>query len=146
MAGNAATPRRGEIRLEDLGLVGNCQFAAHVARDGAVVWCCLPRFDSEPVFGELLDPDGGRFAVQPASGGHGNLSYLPNTNVLETRFVDESGAFRVLDLAPRLLAEEPVQDRQHRERLEERPQEAPRSVPWSRSLKALSVGSRVTNQ
>jgi GH15 family glucan-1,4-alpha-glucosidase len=101
MAGNAATPQSGEIRLEDLGLVGNCQFAAHVARDGAVVWCCLPRFDSEPVFGELLDPDGGRFAVQPASGGHGNLSYLPNTNVLETRFVDESGAFRVLDLAPR---------------------------------------------
>ena len=38
------------MRLEDLGLIGNCQFSALVERSGAVVWCCLPRFDSEPVF------------------------------------------------------------------------------------------------
>ena len=89
------------MRLEGLGLVGNCQYAAHVAADGSVAWCCLPRFDAEPVFGALLDPDGGRFSIGPADGGEGAQAYLPNTNVLETRFEDADGAFRVLDVAPR---------------------------------------------
>ncbi|HTP49235.1 MAG TPA: glycoside hydrolase family 15 protein [Anaeromyxobacteraceae bacterium] len=90
------------MRLEDLGLIGNCQFAALVGRDGSVVWCCLPRLDSEPVFGALLDEaHGGRFRVGPASGAVGTQRYLPNTNVLETLFEDAEGAFRVLDFAPR---------------------------------------------
>ncbi len=88
--------------LDDLGLVGNCQYAALVHRDGAVVWCCLPRLDAEPVFGSLLDePDGGCFQVAPASGIAGSQRYLPNTNVLETIFEDASGAFRLVDFAPR---------------------------------------------
>ena len=90
------------MRLEDLGLVGNCQFAALVDRGGSVVWCCLPRFDAEPVFGALLDEGhGGRFRVGPASGAVGTQRYLPNTNVLETSFEDVDGAFRVIDFAPR---------------------------------------------
>jgi GH15 family glucan-1,4-alpha-glucosidase len=89
------------MRLEEIGLIGNCQIAAHVTSQGSVVWCCLPRFDSEPVFGGLLDPDGGRFTIRPASDAPGVQSYIANTNVLETRFVDGSGAFRVLDFAPR---------------------------------------------
>ncbi len=32
------------MRLEDLGLIGNCQFSALIERTGEVVWCCLPRF------------------------------------------------------------------------------------------------------
>jgi GH15 family glucan-1,4-alpha-glucosidase len=90
------------VRLEDIGLVGNGQFAAHVSADGDVVWCCLPRFDAEPVFGALLDPEhGGRFRIAPASGERGRQAYLPNTNVLATEFEDDAGAFRVVDLAPR---------------------------------------------
>jgi GH15 family glucan-1,4-alpha-glucosidase len=89
------------MRLEDLGLIGNCQYAALVHRDGRVVWSCLPRFDSEPVFGALLDPDGGAFEIGPASGAVGSQRYVPNTNVLETHFEDGEGAFRVLDFAPR---------------------------------------------
>ena len=46
------------MQLEDMGLIGNCQCSALVDRHGAVVWSCLPRFDSEPVFASLLDPDG----------------------------------------------------------------------------------------
>jgi GH15 family glucan-1,4-alpha-glucosidase len=89
-------------RLEDLGLIGNGQFAALVGSDGDVAWCCLPRFDSEPVFGALLDAaQGGRFQVAPAAGGAGRQRYLDNTNVLETVFEDADGAFRVLDFAPR---------------------------------------------
>ena len=88
-------------RLEELGLIGNCQFAALADCRGDVVWCCLPRLDSEPVFASLLDPDGGHFGVNAASGEAGIQRYLPNTNVLETTFHTKEGAFRVLDLAPR---------------------------------------------
>jgi len=89
-------------RLEQIGLVGNGQFAAHVAADGEVVWCCLPRFDAEPILAGLLDPArGGTFRVGPAAGGEGRQRYLPNTNVLTTEFEDAQGAFRVVDFAPR---------------------------------------------
>jgi GH15 family glucan-1,4-alpha-glucosidase len=92
------------VRLEDLGLIGNCQFSALVEASGAVVWCCLPRFDSEPVFSALLDhTDGGRFLIGPADAAPGVQRYLENTNVLETRFESRDGAFRVLDFAPRFL-------------------------------------------
>jgi GH15 family glucan-1,4-alpha-glucosidase len=91
-------------RLEDLGLIGNCQFSALVARSGQVAWCCLPRFDSDPVFASLLDAErGGSFLVGPASGQEGVQRYLPNTNVLETRFTDATGSFRVIDFAPRYV-------------------------------------------
>ena len=88
--------------LEQLGLIGNCQASAHVSASGSVVWCCLPRFDSDPVFGMLLDADaGGHFTITSASGRPGVQRYLDNTNVLETRFEDEGGAFRVIDFFPR---------------------------------------------
>ena len=90
------------MRLEDLGLIGNCQFAALVDRRGAIVWCCLPRFDSEPAFASLLDEKGGgEFLVGPSDATIGAQRYLDNTNVLETRFDTPDGAFRVLDFAPR---------------------------------------------
>jgi GH15 family glucan-1,4-alpha-glucosidase len=89
------------MRLENLGLVGNCQCSALVSNTGDVVWCCLPRLDSEPVFGSLLDEDGGSFSVKPANGAAGVQSYLPNTNVLETHFATPEGAFRVIDFVPR---------------------------------------------
>ncbi len=92
------------MRLEDLGLVGNCQFSALVERSGSVVWCCLPRFDSEPVFATLLDhAAGGSFLVGPAEPAMGTQRYLPNSNVLETRFDAPGGSFRVVDFAPRFV-------------------------------------------
>jgi GH15 family glucan-1,4-alpha-glucosidase len=92
------------VRLEDLGLIGNCQLSALVERSGEIVWCCLPRYDSDPVFSTLLDQEaGGRFVVGAADGGLGAQSYLENTNVLETRFSTGSGAFRLVDFAPRFL-------------------------------------------
>jgi GH15 family glucan-1,4-alpha-glucosidase len=90
------------MRLEDLSLIGNCQIAALISTAGDVVWCCLPRFDSEPVFSTLLDAEGGgRFHVGPADAAPGTQRYLPNTNILETTFAGAGGSFRVLDFAPR---------------------------------------------
>src|SRR3972149_6986568 len=88
------------MRLEDLGLIGNCQFSALVERTGAVVWCCLPRFDSDPVFSTLLDAGGGAdFAVGPAGGEAGTQRYLENTNVLVTTFETPSGSLRLIDVS-----------------------------------------------
>jgi len=92
--------------LSHLGLIGNCQLSALVRRDGAVVWCSMPRFDSEPVFGALLDPEGGTFSIGCADGREGTQRYLPNTNVLETTFTTEDGSFRVLDFMPRFVMNE----------------------------------------
>lgn len=92
------------MQLETLGLVGNCQISALVSASGAVVWCCLPRFDSEPVFAALLDElAGGSMLIAPDEGGVGTQRYLENTNVLETRFDTGSGSFRILDFAPRFV-------------------------------------------
>lgn len=96
------------MRLENLSLIGNCQFSALIDRSGNVVWCCLPRFDSEPVFGKLLDPSGGEFAVTAANSEAGAQRYLENTNVLETVFDTPDGRFRILDFAPRFIQHDRV--------------------------------------
>ncbi len=91
------------MRLEDLGLIGNCQCSALVERTGSIVFACLPRFDSDPVFGALLDAqDGGRFTIGPAAGTPlGVQRYIENTNVLTTTFHTSEGSFRVVDFIPR---------------------------------------------
>jgi len=92
------------MTLGELGLIGNCQVSALVRCSGAIVWSCMPRFDSPPLFASLLDESsGGAFLIGPADGGAGVQRYLPNTNVLETRFESAEGAFRVLDFAPRFM-------------------------------------------
>jgi GH15 family glucan-1,4-alpha-glucosidase len=92
------------MHLEDLGVVGNCQFSALVDNRGEVVWCCFPRFDSEPVFSTLLDEkDGGRFSIASADNATGTQRYLPNTNILETVLKGPTGSFRILDFAPRFF-------------------------------------------
>ncbi len=92
------------MTLADLGLIGNCQLSALVRRDGAIVWSCMPRFDSPPLFGALLDEgEGGSFVITPATPQQGAQRYLPNTNILETRFDAPDGSFRVLDFAPRFV-------------------------------------------
>lgn len=90
--------------LADLGLIGNCQISALVRRDGTIVWSCMPRFDSPPVFAQLLDDRaGGGFSIRPANKCLGVQRYLPNTNVLETTFENADGVFRVIDFAPRFV-------------------------------------------
>jgi GH15 family glucan-1,4-alpha-glucosidase len=94
------------MRLEDLGLIGNCQCSALVERSGSIVWCCLPRFDSEPVFGKLLDEHGGEFSIAPAGGETGRQRYVANSNILQTEFEAPDGRFRITDFAPRFSQNE----------------------------------------
>jgi GH15 family glucan-1,4-alpha-glucosidase len=88
--------------LRATGLIGNCQYAAHANAWGEIVWLCMPRFDSEPIFGKLIDAEsGGHFRIAPPAGGEGAQRYETNTNILVTTFADASGSFRVIDFAPR---------------------------------------------
>jgi GH15 family glucan-1,4-alpha-glucosidase len=69
------------------GLIGDTRSAALVAPDGAIDWCCLPRFDSAPVFGQLLDDRAGTFSITPV-GVHAadERSYRRFTATLDTRW------------------------------------------------------------
>ena len=86
------------------GLIGNCQASALISRTGSVDWLCLPRPDSEPVFGRLLDPRGGHFSIEFADGPAVATAqrYVENTNILITEMTDGAGAkFRITDFCPR---------------------------------------------
>jgi len=83
------------------GLIGNCQASALVHSSGSIDWFCAPRPDSPPVFGKLLDPEGGEFSISPEKVVRSEQYYLPNTNILATEITGEDGAFKITDFCPR---------------------------------------------
>jgi hypothetical protein len=90
--------REGYLALEDLGLIGDGTTSALVGLDGSVVWLCLPRFDSEPLFCGLLDHDrGGRFTVAPDEVVEARQRYEPDTAVLVTELRSPTGVVAVTD-------------------------------------------------
>jgi GH15 family glucan-1,4-alpha-glucosidase len=93
----------------DLGVIGNCSYGALVDRTGRMVWCCLPRFDGDPVFCQLLDGGGDRdsgvFAVELLGMSRSEQHYVPNTAILVTRLYDDAGnACQITDFAPRFVS------------------------------------------
>jgi len=89
--------------IEDHGVIGDLHTAALVSTDGDIDWLCLPRFDSPSVFAALLDQDrGGRFSVRCAGATRTKQMYLPDSNILLTRFLGESSVGEVVDfMVPR---------------------------------------------
>ena len=90
----------------DLGVIGNCGFAALVDRDARIVWCCVPRFDGDPVFHSLLGaPQGaeghGVFAIEIEDHVGREQRYIGNTPILETILHGKNGSVRIHDFAPR---------------------------------------------
>jgi GH15 family glucan-1,4-alpha-glucosidase len=90
------------LPIEDYGLIGNMRTAALVGRDGSIDWLCLPHFDSPSVLAKILDDKkGGYFRIAPVDhGAVGKQFYLPETNVLVTRFLHEDGLLEVTDYMP----------------------------------------------
>jgi GH15 family glucan-1,4-alpha-glucosidase len=86
--------------ISDYALLSDCHGAALVAPEGAIEWCCLPRFDTGALFARMLDPDGGACTVQVIHGAVGARRYLDDTLVLETSLRGEAGEARLLDLMP----------------------------------------------
>src|SRR6267154_477654 len=88
-------------RIEDYALVGDCETAALVARDGSIDWLCFPRFDSGACFAALLGtPEHGRWLLAPVGEGQPTRRYLHDTMVLETTWETEDGVVRVFDFMP----------------------------------------------
>lgn len=85
------------------GVIGNCAYIAHVELDTNISWMCLPRFDSDFIFGGMLDREkGGEFTIHPESGEFKSSQvYLENTNVLKTTVVSGEDSYAVTDYAPR---------------------------------------------
>jgi GH15 family glucan-1,4-alpha-glucosidase len=88
--------------MYEYGLIGNCQVAALINGKASIEWLCLPRPDSPPVFGKLLDPDGGEFSLELEDQATAHQKYVHNTNILETTLTDRMGSqVRILDFCPR---------------------------------------------
>lgn len=89
-------------RIEDYALIGDCETAALVARDGSIDWLCFPRFDSGACFAALLGtPENGRWLLAPA----GNIRsirrrYREGTLILETEYETDDGAVTLIDWMP----------------------------------------------
>jgi GH15 family glucan-1,4-alpha-glucosidase len=86
------------LPIADHGIIGDLHSVALVGKDGCIDWCCLPRFDSPSIFGSILDDrKGGHFSLSVIGDGDTKQMYLPNTNVLVTRFFSDSGMAEVID-------------------------------------------------
>jgi GH15 family glucan-1,4-alpha-glucosidase len=85
--------------IENHGIVGNLRTAALIGLDGRVSFLCWPQFDSPSIFASLLDDErGGCFELIPLLDDprHRQL-YLPDTNVLLTRFLSADGVAEISD-------------------------------------------------
>ncbi len=87
------------------GLIGNCQISALVSQIGSIDWLCLPRPDSPPIFGNLLDEQGGCFQIEPSGAiRRAEQQYVDNTNVLQTRVTRDDGSeYLITDFCPRFM-------------------------------------------
>jgi len=93
----------------NLGIIGNCTISALVDQHARIVWCCMPRFDSEPIFSALLsgrspgeEDSAGVFDVIVENLASTRQTYLENTPVIITQLEDGQGQIlEVLDFAPR---------------------------------------------
>ncbi|MFP3982985.1 MAG: glycoside hydrolase family 15 protein, partial [Desulfurivibrionaceae bacterium] len=88
-------------KISEYGIIGNLHSVALVGLDGSIDWMCLPHLDSASVFGALLDDrKGGCFAITPVGEYDSCQQYVPETNVLVTRFRTRKGQARVTDFMP----------------------------------------------
>ena len=88
--------------IENYGVIGNMRSIALVGVNGSIDFLCYPNFDSPTVFAALLDDErGGRFQIQPQlKKRRVRQLYLPDTNILLTRFLSEEGVAELTDYMP----------------------------------------------
>jgi GH15 family glucan-1,4-alpha-glucosidase len=88
--------------IENYGAIGNMRSIALVGMNGSVDFLCYPDFDSPTVFAALLDDErGGRFQIEPQlKNRRVRQLYLPDTNILVTRFLAEEGVAELTDYMP----------------------------------------------
>jgi len=89
-------------KIEDYGLIGDCETAALVCRDGSIDWLCWPAFDSDAMFAALLGTHrNGRWLIAPAEEiRRTSRRYWDDTLILETQFETASGVVALIDFMP----------------------------------------------
>ena len=90
------------LPIEDYAIIGDTHTAALVGRNGSIDWLCLPRFDSDAVFAQLLGgPEHGFWRIAPATDDYEvRRRYRPDSLVLETDFLTPHGSVQVIDCMP----------------------------------------------
>src|SRR5262249_9953058 len=87
--------------IESYGVIGDLHTVALVGMDGSIHWCCLPHFDSPSIFAAILDEQkGGFFKIASLHEAQHKQMYLPDSNVLVTRFLSRDGVGEVIDFMP----------------------------------------------
>ena len=88
--------------IENYGIIGDLNTIALVGLNGSVDFMCFPHFDSPSIFAALLDHGkGGNFIITPQFAGMKTRQiYLPDTNVLLTRFLSPEGVGEITDFMP----------------------------------------------
>ncbi|HEY4386105.1 MAG TPA: glycoside hydrolase family 15 protein, partial [Ktedonobacteraceae bacterium] len=103
MQGPQTSTNGAYLPIQDYGVIGDLHTVALVGMNGSIDWCCIPRFDSPSVFGKLLDANkGGFFRIAPpeSPGMRHKQLYLPETNILITRFLTVDGVGEITDFMP----------------------------------------------
>jgi GH15 family glucan-1,4-alpha-glucosidase len=90
------------LPIEDHGVIGDLHTCALVGIDGTIDWLCLPYFDSPSLFAAILDDrKGGHFRIAATAAEAGRRQmYLPDSNILMTRFLTHDGVGEVVDFMP----------------------------------------------
>ena len=90
------------LHIEDYALIGDCQTAALVGRDGSIDWLCFPSFDSPACFAALLGKaENGRWLLAPEKPPvETRRRYRDDSLVLETDYETEDGMVTVVDCMP----------------------------------------------
>lgn len=88
--------------IENYGIIGDLNTIALVGLTGSIDFMCFPNFDSPSVFAALLDCEkGGKFSITPVfTEMKTKQLYLPDTNVLLTRFLSTEGVGEITDFMP----------------------------------------------
>jgi GH15 family glucan-1,4-alpha-glucosidase len=84
--------------ISDYALIGDTRTAALCSTEGSIDWLCLPRFDSEPVFGRLVAAEaGGSFSITAVGSASVARRYREGSAVLETTWRTDSGVLTLTD-------------------------------------------------
>jgi GH15 family glucan-1,4-alpha-glucosidase len=86
------------LPIEEHAIVGDLRTVALVGTDATIDWYCPARFDAPSLFAALLDADrGGHFSLCCRTPARPKQLYLPDTNILLTRFLAPEAVGEVID-------------------------------------------------
>jgi GH15 family glucan-1,4-alpha-glucosidase len=95
VAGGPWTP----LPIREYGLIGDTRTAALTSSAGSIDWMCWPRFDSQPIFGRLIDPKhGGCFEISVLGSTRTARRYRDRSAILETTWKARGGEATLVEV------------------------------------------------